>query len=131
MNSWEIKNRERVVFENKEFMAVCPFASKMAFQVIISPKKHLSMFEEITEEEKLQLAEAFQIILGKIYKGLNDPPYNFYLHSAPCDGKDHSYYHWHWTILPKTSIWAGFEIGARMEISTIEPERAAEYLREQ
>ena len=131
MNSWEIKNRERVVFENKEFMAVCPFASKMAFQVIISPKKHLSMFEEITEEEKLQLADAFQTILGKIYKGLNDPPYNFYLHSAPCDGKDHSYYHWHWTILPKTSIWAGFEIGARMEISTIEPERAAEYLREQ
>ncbi|PJE69264.1 DUF4931 domain-containing protein, partial [Candidatus Shapirobacteria bacterium CG10_big_fil_rev_8_21_14_0_10_38_14] len=38
---------------------------------------------------------------------------------------------WHWTILPKTAIPAGFEIGTRMEISTIEPEKAAEYLRKQ
>ncbi len=131
MNRWEMKNRERIVFENKEFMAVCPFASKTAFEVIISPKKHLSRFEEITKEEKWQLAEAFRFVLSKINKALNDPPYNFYLHSAPCDGKDHNYYHWHWTILPKTAIWAGFEIGARMEISTIEPEKAAEYLRKQ
>jgi len=131
MNRWEAKNRKRIVFENKEFTAVCPFASKTAFEVIISPKKHLSRFEEITEEEKWQLAEAFQSVMVKINKALNEPPYNFYLHSAPCDGRDHGYYHWHWTILPKTSVWAGFEIGARMEISTIEPEKAAEYLREQ
>ncbi len=131
MNQWEMKGRERIVFENKEFLAVCPFASKTAFEVIISPKKHLSRFEEITEEEKWQLAEAFQSVLNKIYKGLNNPPYNFYLHSAPCDSKDHKYYHWHWTILPKTSTWAGFEIGTRIEISTIEPEKAAEYLRKQ
>jgi len=71
------------------------------------------------------------VALKKIYKGLHDPPYNFYLHTAPCDGKQYPYYHWHWTILPKTSIWAGFELGARMEISTIEPEKAAEYLRKQ
>jgi len=53
------------------------------------------------------------------------------LHTAPCDKKDYPYYHWHWTILPKTSIPAGFEIGTRIEISTIEPEKAAEYLRKQ
>jgi len=33
--------------------------------------------------------------------------------------------------LPKTGIWAGFEIGTRMEISTITPEKAAEYLKKQ
>jgi galactose-1-phosphate uridylyltransferase len=33
--------------------------------------------------------------------------------------------------VPKTAIMAGFEIGTRIEISTIEPERAAEYLRAQ
>ena len=131
MAEWEKKNRKRIVFENKDFLVICPFASKMAFEVIISPKKHLSYFERITEREKQLLAEAFKAALSKLYKGLNDPAYNFYLHTAPCDGKKYPYYHWHWTILPKTSTWAGFEIGTRMEISTIEPEKAAEYLRKQ
>ena len=131
MNNWERKTKKRIVFENKGFLVICPFASKSAFQVIVSPKKHLSCFEKITEKEKLQLAEAFKAALSKLYKALNDPAYNFYLHTAPCDGKKYPHYHYHWTILPKTSTWAGFEIGTRMEISTIEPEKAAEFLREQ
>lgn len=131
MNDWERKAKKRVVFENKDFLVICPFASKSAFEMIISPQKHLSYFEKITEKEKWQLAEAFQIVLSKLYKALNDPAYNFYLHTAPCDGKKYPYYHWHWTILPKTSTWAGFEIGTQMEISTIEPEKSAEYLRKQ
>ncbi len=131
MNEWEMKERTRVVYENDKFLVVTPFASKVAFQMIVSPKEHLAYFENITEDEMDLLADAFRVALAKLNKGLNDPPYNFYLHCAPADGMDHSYYHWHWTILPKTSIWAGFELGARMEISTIKPEKAAEYLREQ
>ncbi len=131
MNEWEMEKGERIVYENELFLVICPFASKAAFQTIISPKKHLAYFEEITEKELDFLADAFQKALSKLYTGLEDPPYNFYLHCAPSDGMDHSYYHWHWTILPKTSIWAGFELGARMEISTIKPEKAAEYLRKQ
>jgi len=131
MNKWEKKVRKRIVFENKDFQVVCPFASKTAFQVIISPKKHLPCFEKIKEKEKFGLAEAFQAALNKLYKALNNPAYNFYLHTAPSDEQNHDYYHWHWTILPKTATWAGFEIGTRMEISTIEPEKAAEYLRKQ
>jgi len=131
MNKWERRVKKRIIFENKQFQVVCPFASKTAFQVIVSPKKHRSYFERITEEEKWELAEAFQSALSKLYRGLNNPDYNFYLHTAPCDGGGHDYYHWHWTILPKTATWAGFEIEARMEISTIEPEKAAVYLKKQ
>lgn len=131
MLNWERKVKKRIVFENENFIVLCPFASKSAFEVIISPKKHSPYFETITEEEKWDLAEVFQRVLSKIYKGLNNPDYNFYLHTSPCDSKNYGYYHWHWTIIPKTSTWAGFEIGTRMEISTIEPEKAATYLREQ
>jgi len=131
MNNWEQKSKKRIVFENKDFLVVCPFASKVAFQMIISPKKHLSNFERIEESQKWELAEAFQKALFKLHKALGNPAYNFYLHSAPCDGKEYPFYHWHWTILPKTAIYAGFELGAQMEISTIEPERATEYLRKQ
>jgi UDPglucose--hexose-1-phosphate uridylyltransferase len=129
MNDWERKVRKRVVFENRDFLVLCPFASKSAFEMIITPKRHLPYFEKISEKEKWQLAQAFQIAFEKLFKALNDPAYNFYLHTSPCDGKEYPYYHWHWTILPKTGTWAGFEIGTRMEISTIEPEKAAEYLR--
>jgi len=131
VGKWERRIKKRIVFENKHFYALCPFASKSAFEVIISPKRHLSYFEEISEEEKWSLAEAFKVVLYKLYKGLNDPAYNFYLHTAPCVAKAYPQYHWHWTILPKTSVWAGFEIGTGMEISTIEPEKAAAYLRKQ
>ncbi len=130
MNDWEKKTKKRIVFENKDFLVLCPFSSKTAFEIIISPKRHFSYFEKITEKEKWQLAEAFKIALHTLHKALNDPAYNFYLHTAPCNGRgNYDYYHWHFTILPKTAIPAGFEIGTRMEISTIEPEKAAEYLR--
>jgi len=130
MNDWERKVRKRVVFENKDFQVICPFASKTAFEMIISPKKHLAYFEKITEKEKEYLAEAFKIALHALYKGLNNPAYNFYLHTAPSNNNgNYDYYHWHFTILPKIEIPAGFELGARMEISTIEPEKAANYLK--
>mgnify|MGYP006296402441 CR=1 FL=1 len=131
MGEWERKNKKRIVFENKDFLVICPFASKSAFQMIVTPKEHQPYFERITEDQKWQLAEAFREAMRRLYEGIKDPPYNFYLHTAPCDGTKNESYHWHWTILPKTSIWAGFEIGTRMEISTIEPEVAAQHLRKQ
>jgi len=128
MNNWELKMKKRIVFENERFIALCPFASKSAFEVIISPKFHSSNFERIEENDKWKLAEAFKVVMVKISKALGNPPYNFYLHTSPVKEKSH-YYHWHFTILPKTQSMAGFELGTRMEISAIEPEKAAEYLR--
>lgn len=131
MNEWEMQNPERIVFQNKEFLVICPFASKAAFEMIISPKSHSPYFERTTDEERKYLAEAMQAALSKLYRGLNNPSYNFYLHTAPCDGKDYYFYQWHFTILPKTAAIAGFELATGIEISTIEPEAAAEFLRKQ
>lgn len=131
MSEWDIEDRRRVVFENKQFLVLCPFASRVSFEIAITPKEHLAYFERINEEQKKYLAEAFQAALSKLYKALGDPAYNFYLHTSPCDGKNYDFYHWHWVILPKTSTWAGFELCTGIEISTIEPEKAAEYLRKQ
>ena len=131
MLKWEMKVKKRIVFENEDFLVICPFASKRAFQMIITPKKHGAYFEKIKEKEKLNLAHALREALRKLDKGLNNPSYNFYLHTSPCDGKKYDYYHWHFTILPRTSIWAGFESGSGMEISSILPEKATKFLRKQ
>lgn len=131
MLAWEREQKKRVIFENKHFVALAPFASRVAFEIRIYPVEHHAYFERTTDEEKTSLAEAFKVSMEKLYKALNDPPYNFFIHTAPSDGRNYDHYHWHLEILPKTSTWAGFELGAGIEISTIEPEKAAEYLRQQ
>lgn len=128
---YESDEGKRVVFENEEFIAFCPFASRAAFEIHVMPKKHSPYFERITDAQKIKLAEVFGKSLNAIYTALNDPPYNFYIHSAPCDGGDYQHYHWHIEILPHTSTWAGFELDTGIEVSTIQPEVAAEYLRKQ
>ena len=93
------------------------------------PKKISPYFERITDKEKMKLAEVFKKAMKGIYDALNDPAYNFYIHTSPCDGNDYPYYRWHIEIIPRTSIWAGFELETGIEISTIQPEVAAKYLR--
>lgn len=131
MMEWEMKTGDRVVFENDDFLVICPFASKAAFQMIVTPKRHSPFFYDVSKKERAQMAEALKEALSRLYKGLNNPSYNFYLHSAPVDDGEYPFYHWHWTIVPKTSTPAGFELGMEMEISVIEPKEAAEYLRQQ
>ena len=130
MLEWDREDKRRIIYENDKFVVLIPFASRVAFEVRIYPKEHHAYFERIKEDEKIQLAGALKMVLGKIFKGLNDPAYNFFIHTSPTDGKDYGHYHWHMEILPKTSTWAGFELGTGIEISTVQPEEAAKYLRE-
>jgi UDPglucose--hexose-1-phosphate uridylyltransferase len=126
---YEQSVKQRVIFENEDFIVFCPFASRGAFEVWVVGKRRNPYFERITEEEKFTAAEALQKALQSLYVGLNDPAYNFYIHTAPCDGKDYPYYQWHIEILPHTATWGGFEFSTGIEVSTIQPEKAAEYLR--
>ena len=130
MAAYESDSKKRVVFENEHFIAFCPFASRAAFEVWILGKRANPYFERITDEEKFALAETMQKALYALSQALNDPPYNFYIHTAPCDGQDYPYYQWHIEILPHTAVWAGFELSTGIEVSTIQPEVAAEYLRQ-
>lgn len=129
MIDWDRKEKKRIIYENKDFVVLCPFAPQVSFEVRVYPKKHQPYFEKMTQEEKKTFADALRVALYKIYKGLNNPPYNFYLHTAPKDSGNYEHYHWHFNILPRTLIWAGFELGVGIEISTIKPEEAAAFLR--
>lgn len=131
MIEYEEEDRKRLVFENEHFIAFCPFASRAAFEVWIIGKRASPYFEHITDAEKFSLAQALKQSLTGIYRGLKDPAYNFYIHTAPCDGRDYEHYQWHIEILPHTSTWAGFELSTGIEVSTLQPEAAAKFLREQ
>lgn len=128
--AYEMKEKTRVVYENKHALVICPFASKTAFEMRIFPKEHGPDFHIINADEIVAIGEALQEALRRIGTGLRNPSYNFFIHTAPTfDHETYPHYHWHIEILPKTAIWAGFEIGTGIEISTIEPESAAEFLR--
>lgn len=126
---FELEKGERIVFENDHFVAYCPFASRAAFQVNILPKRNNPYFERVTDDEKYAVAEALQMVLLALYEGLENPAYNFYIRTAPCEGRLYPHYRWHIEIIPRTAIWAGFELAAGIEISSLEPEKAAQFLR--
>ena len=111
-------------------MAVCPFVSRAAFEIRIFPKDHRAYFEVIPGNYIPQLAEVLRAVLKKLNKLFNNPSYNFFIHTAPVDGSKYPNYHWHIEVLPKTAIIAGFELGTGIEISTIEPQKAAKFLRD-
>lgn len=129
MVEWEKKEKRRIVFENDYFIVFTPYASRSAFELWIMPKKHSPYFERVNNKEEWELGEALKQAMEKLYYGLNNPSINFYLHTSPCDGKDYDHYHWHIEILPRTSIWAGFELATGIEVSAMVPEEAAAFLR--
>jgi len=81
----------------------------------------------------LQYEQAAQIlsdILQKMNKVLNDPPYNYIIHTSSFSELEEDYYHWHFEIIPQLTRLAGFEWGTGFYINPIPPEEAAEYMKE-
>ncbi len=134
----EIKNQDRVIYQNDGFLAFEPFASKFPFETWILPKKHNSDFKTITDNDIRLFSETLQKALSGLFTSLSDPPYNLILHAAPIirksdSGKFESIkydYHWHVEIIPRLTNVAGFEWGTGFYINPTPPEEAAKYLRE-
>jgi len=126
----EIRQGERVILENSEFVVLAPFASFSPFESWILPKRHNSFFEESQVHEIQSLGTIFSETLKRLEKALNFPPYNFTLHTTPFNEKHLEYYHWHFEIIPKLTKFAGFEWGSGFFINPTPPEEAAQFLRE-
>ena len=126
----EISDGRRLVAENDGFIAFEPFSSRFPFETCILPKKHISAFEDTGEDMFGQMAEMLSLVLKKINKALELPPYNYMLHTAPLDRNVSDFYHWHIEIIPRLTRVAGFEWGSGFYINPTPPEHAAQYLRE-
>jgi UDPglucose--hexose-1-phosphate uridylyltransferase len=77
-----------------------------------------------------QAAQILSDTLKKMNRVLNDPPYNYVIHTSSFSGLESEHYHWHLEIMPKLTKVAGFEWGTGFYINPTPPEEAAEYLRE-
>jgi UDPglucose--hexose-1-phosphate uridylyltransferase len=123
----ELEQRERVISQNTDFVAVSPYASKRPFETWILPRRHPGSFT--TEPSNLlpALAEILQAVLRGMNGALNNPPYNLVLHTLPVADAG---YHWHVEILPRLTYHSGFDWGSGFYVNPTPPEDAARFLRE-
>jgi UDPglucose--hexose-1-phosphate uridylyltransferase len=125
----ELKTKKRIIYKNKDFVVIAPYASHVSFEIRLYPLRHSPYFEKIAEAEAKNLADAMKVIFSKMKNAMKDPDYNFFIHTAPVHPGHGEHYHWHIEILPRTNIWAGLELGAGVEIVKVPPEEAAKILR--
>ncbi|HNT34413.1 MAG TPA: galactose-1-phosphate uridylyltransferase [bacterium] len=125
----ELDTESRVVAENDSFVAFEPFASRFPFETWVVPRAHEAHFENIQKHHIMDMAKVMHTVFSRIKEVLNDPPYNFIIHTSPCNEPDLAHYHWHIEIMPKLTKVAGFEWGTGFYINPTPPEQAAAWLR--
>ncbi|MDD3012934.1 MAG: galactose-1-phosphate uridylyltransferase [Candidatus Gastranaerophilales bacterium] len=125
----ELKDRSRIICENENFIAFAPYASRTPFETWVMPKFHSSRYQDLNDFQIHELSEIWKSTLYKIYTGLENPPYNYFIHTSPTQKNVNKYYHWHMELVPKLTIAAGFELGTGMYINIAIPEDCADYLR--
>ncbi len=130
MIEYEIKQGKRIVFENEDFVSFVPYAASSPYEVSIFPKKHDSIFRDTTDREVSYLADCLNITMNKLYKVLSNPNYNLVLRNPPYSLAGVLFYHWHIQIIPRLNEPGGFELGTRIYVNVVCPEKAAEDLRD-
>ena len=120
----EVRRRERIVSIDREAVAICPFASRVPFQVQILPRRPRARFED---DGPLGAALLHQV-LGRLERVLGGvPPLNLWVRTAPRGAES---FCWRIDVLPRLTHLAGLELGTGVNLNIMPPERAAELLRD-
>ncbi len=126
----EIIDKSRIVSESDSFIALAPYASRFPFETWLMPKSHLSNYTDTDPDALDELARILKEVLARLKAGLDNPSYNYILHTSPIGNEYRDYFHWHIEIIPKLTRVAGFEWGTGFYINPTRPEDAAKFLRE-
>ncbi|MDZ7265762.1 MAG: galactose-1-phosphate uridylyltransferase [candidate division KSB1 bacterium] len=132
----ELEDSQRLVAENGDFIALCPFAGRAPFETWILPRRHETFFEG--QDRMPGLAKMLLAVLGQMRTLLGDPNYVMEIHSGPNvnAGKQRGYwktverdFHWHLEITPRLRSYTSFEMGFGFPVNPMPPEKAAELMR--
>ena len=126
----ELASGERVVLETDHFVVVAAYAGRYPLETWILPKRHAIRFAGMSEAEASDLARVLKEMLGRLAATLNQPSYNYAIHTAPAEEHNVRAYHWHMEIFPRITTLGGFELGSDIYINVVAPEDAAAALRE-
>jgi len=132
----ELKEEDRVVAENKDFVVLVPFWAFWPFETLLVSRRPFGRFTDMTEEEKTSLADIIKKITTKYDNMFNISfPYSSGFHPAPTDEKKHPEWHFHMHFYPpllRSAAIKKFRVGYEMLGTSqrdITAEAAAEHLR--
>ena len=120
----EVRRGERIVWIDREAVAVCPFASRVPFQLQLIPRRPRARFEDDGPLGGGLILD----VLGRLARVLGAvPPLNMWVRTAP-SGAEH--FCWRIDLLPRLTHLAGLELGTGVNLNIVPPERAAALLRD-
>ena len=132
----EIKDEERIVAENKHWVAYVPYAARYSFEIHLAPKVSVADLSELTPE----VADAYPAIAKEVLQrldGVFEIPMAYIAawHQAPVrEGRDLLRLHWQITSVRrapgKLKYLAGSESSMGAFIMDLRPEQSAAQLRE-
>ncbi len=133
----ELEKNERLVAENRHFVALVPYWAVWPFETMLISKRPVQNLLQLTDEEKTGLADIYKQLTVK-YDNLFEVSfaYSAGLHQAPTDGKDYPEWHLHMHFYPpllRSASVKKFMVGYEMLASPqrdITAEQAAKRLRE-
>lgn len=97
----ELEAKERIIFENDDFVVLTPFWAVWPFEVMIAPKKAKKNIVELSATEAENYAEAISVITKAYDKLFNTSfPYSSGIHQAPTNGEDNNHWHFHMSFYP-------------------------------
>ncbi|RKX69993.1 galactose-1-phosphate uridylyltransferase [candidate division WOR-3 bacterium] len=126
----EKETEDRIIVSNRHYLAFVPYAARIPYEIWIMPIRHQAYFDRVSDDEKFAFAEIIQSCLKRLVKVLDDPPFNFFLHTGPNHLDAGDYYHYHLVIMPVTTILGGFELGSGFYVNQSLAEEDAQRLRE-
>jgi galactose-1-phosphate uridylyltransferase len=81
----ELAVEVRVVARTEHFVAICPFASRVPYEVRILPLAHSPYFETTPPDQLRELARLVREVSRRIEVATNRGAYNLIIHTAPFD----------------------------------------------
>ncbi len=117
----------RIAAKSREFIALCPFASRYSFETLIVPRNHSVNFSDMNSEELRALARDMTEVFHGYEELFSSLSYNLVIHSLPPGqrSRKQANYHWHIHVYPRLNVEAGLEKGAGVWINPTPPELAA------
>ncbi len=122
----ELEIGRRVVWQNDDFVLMCPEASGWPYQLQLLPKIHQSHLVSVNKAgQQSSLAEALRVMVRLYNRVLDKPSYNFWFNTVKGQ-----FFHWHIDMVPRAKVLAGLELGAGLMVNDrLSPEEAAKVFR--
>jgi UDPglucose--hexose-1-phosphate uridylyltransferase len=120
----ERREEVRVVAERDGIVAICPYASRAPYELVVAPvEPEADAFSSPLLGPGLALLAA---AVERLLEAEGSVPLNAWLHTSRLGSATG---HWHLELVPRLTVAAGLELGAGIYVNPLPPERAAETLR--